>query len=378
MKNKTKLNVCVLFGGRSVEHDISIISAIQVINALNKSKYDIRTIYLTKDNKMLMSKAYNKLETFKNGKELIKGKEVTLCNIKEKAYIKQKRKKYLVDIFIPVVHGSGTEDGTISSFLDFYNATYITSNHVSSAISQNKTFTKDILRKKHIPTPRYISFTRNDSVDIIIKSVEQKLLYPVILKPNTLGSSIGVEIAYKKDELAYKLKDAFKYDDQIIIEEVVRNMREFNCACFKYNNKIYLSNVEEVSSANDILTFEDKYIDNVKTQNDKKRTIPACIHEELTNKIKDMTKEIYQILNHEGIVRIDYLYDNERKLLFFNEINTIPGSYAFYLFDQKALPFDIILDLVIKEALLKKQKDDKLIKKFSSNVLQNKNKILKK
>ena len=200
----------------------------------------------------------------------------------------------------------------------------------------------------------------------------------MILKPNTLGSSIGVEIAYKKDELAYKLKDAFKYDDQIIIEEVIRNMREFNCACFKYNNKIYLSNVEEVSSANDILTFEDKYIDNVKTQNDKKRTIPACIHEELTNKIKDMTKEIYQILNHEGIVRIDYLYDNERKLLFFNEINTIPGSYAFYLFDQKALPFDIILDLVIKEALLKKQKDDKLIKKFSSNVLQNKNKILKK
>ena len=150
MKNKTKLNVCILFGGRSVEHDISIISGIQVINALNKDKYQIKIIYITKDNKMLMSNAFAKLETFKNGKELQKGKEVTLCNIKDKTYIKQKKRKYQIDVFIPVLHGKGTEDGTISALLDFYNATYITSNHTASSISQDKTYTKDILRKKSI------------------------------------------------------------------------------------------------------------------------------------------------------------------------------------------------------------------------------------
>ena len=378
MKNKTKLNVCILFGGRSVEHDISIISGIQVINALNKDKYQIKIIYITKDNKMLMSNAFAKLETFKNGKELQKGKEVTLCNIKDKTYIKQRKRKYQIDVFIPVLHGKGTEDGTISALLDFYNATYITSNHTASSISQDKTYTKDILRKKHLPTPRYVHFTANDDYKDIIKTVEQKLLYPVIIKPNTLGSSIGIKIVYKKDELAYQLKDAFKYDDNIIIEEVIKNVREFNCACFKYNNKFYLSNIEEVTTKNDILTFEDKYIENIKTSTNNSRIIPAKISEELTNKIKDMTQDIYETLNHKGVVRIDYLYDNERKHLYFNEINTIPGSYAFYLFDSNSLTFEIILDLLIKEALINKQKEAHIIKQFVTNVLQNKNKILKK
>ncbi len=378
MKNKTKLNVCILFGGRSVEHDISIISGIQVINALNKDKYQIKIIYITKDNKMLMSNAFAKLETFKNGKELQKGKEVTLCNIKDKTYIKQRKRKYQIDVFIPVLHGKGTEDGTISALLDFYNATYITSNHTASSISQDKTYTKDILRKKHLPTPRYVHFTANDDYKDIIKTVEQKLLYPVIIKPNTLGSSIGIKIVYKKDELAYQLKDAFKYDDNIIIEEVIKNVREFNCACFKYNNKFYLSNIEEVTTKNDILTFDDKYIENIKTSSNNSRIIPAKISGELTNKIKDMTQDIYETLNHKGVVRIDYLYDNERKHLYFNEINTIPGSYAFYLFDSKSLTFEIILDLLIKEALLNKQKEAHIIKQFVTNVLQNKNKILKK
>ena len=141
---------------------------------------------------------------------------------------------------------------------------------------------------------------------------------------------------------------------------------------------MYLSNIEEVLTNNDILTFDDKYLKDIKLEQNKQRIIPAQIDAELEQKIKETTKDIYQILNHQGIIRIDYIYDINKKRLFFNEVNTIPGSLAFYLFDKNKLPFDIIIDMLIKEAILNKQKEKKLIKSFSSNVLNSKSKILKK
>lgn len=377
LKKKDKLSVCVMFGGRSTEHDISIISGLQVYNALNKDLYNVLVLYITKDNKMLIGSNLNKLNTYQTSK-FKKTKEVNIVNINNKTYIKEKYKKHLVDVFVPVFHGAGTEDGVISSILEFYDATYITSNVLSSSLSQDKAFTKDILRKFNIQSKRYIRFKESDKIEDIVKTINESLLFPVIIKPINLGSSIGINVVNNKEELKTKVEESFKYDSHIIVEEVVKNKKEYNCACFKYNNHLYISNIEEVSTNNDILTFEDKYLSDIKTTNNKKRIVPATISEELTNKIKTTTKTIYQILNHSGIIRIDYLYDSVKNKLYFNEVNTIPGSYAFYLFDKDKLPFDKILDMLIKEAILTKKQQNKKIRSFSSNILSKNNQILKK
>lgn len=371
-----KLNVCLMFGGKSCEHDISIISGIQVYNALDHDKYNVIVMYITKDNKMLIGKNLNKLQTYQTNN--FKTKEVNIANINNQTYLKTKHKKYLVDLFIPVFHGEGAEDGTIASLLDFYDATYITSNFLASSISQDKTVTKDILKKYYINSPRYLSFKETNKGEEIIKVINDKLIYPIIIKPSKLGSSIGIVVAKSKEETKQKITNAFLYGEQIIVEEVVKNKKEYNCACFKYNNHLYVSNIEEVLSSNEILTFEDKYLNDIKSDTNKQRIIPAKISEDLEEKIKEMTKNIYQILNHNGLIRIDYLYDSEKERLYFNEVNTIPGSFAFYLFDKDKLPFTLILDMLIKEALLNKQRKNKKIKVFESSVLNNKNKNLKK
>lgn len=376
MGKNSKLNVCVMFGGRSVEHDISIISGLQVYNALNKDKYDVTILYITKDNIMLTGKCLSDIKSYQNGTYYKKTKEVRITNAFFKTYLTTKFRKKQIDCFIPVVHGKGTEDGTISSLLDFYNATYITSNKTSSSIAQDKVFTKDILKKYHISTPRYMAFKKGNITDIT-SIINQKLNYPIIIKPSKLGSSIGIYKVDKEEDTPTYLNEAFKFDDKVIVEEVIIDKIEYNCACFKYNNHIYTSNIEEVHTSNDFLTFDDKYLDNVKS-NQNKRNINPLIDDALKEHIKSTTKDIYQILDFEGIIRVDYLYDYSKHRLYFNEVNTIPGSFAFYLFDKEKLSFDIILDILIKEALLNKQRKNKQINVFQTNVLKNNNKILKK
>ena len=156
-------------------------------------------------------------------------------------------------------------------------------------------------------------------------------------------------------------------------DKLIDNINEYNCACFRYNNKLYISLVEEVKTNNDFLTFSDKYIsENKKLKENESRIIPASISKELEDRIKEVTKDIYQILGFSGVIRIDYIYDKTKQKLFFNEVNTIPGSYAFYLYEKNNLSFDIMLDMLIKETIINKEKQKKLIKVFDSNILQNK------
>lgn len=365
-----KLNVCVMFGGKSTEHDISIISGLQVYNALNKDKYNVSIIYISKDNKMYIGNKLNTIETYKNNINYKYLKEVSLLNENNQTYIKHKNKTKIVDIFIPVFHGEGTEDGTISALLEFIGATYITSDITSSSIAQDKIFTKDILKKYHIQTPRYVTINKG-LVDY--KQISEKLRYPLIIKPARLGSSIGIEKALNEEELIEKIDKVFLYSNRLIIEELIDNINEYNCACFRYNNKLYTSLVEEVKTNNDFLTFSDKYIsENKKLKENESRIIPASISKELEDRIKEVTKDIYQILGFSGVIRIDYIYDKTKQKLFFNEVNTIPGSYAFYLYEKNNLSFDIMLDMLIKETIINKEKQKKLIKVFDSNILQNK------
>lgn len=378
-KSIKKLSVCLLFGGKSVEHDISILSGLQVYHALDKTKYDVHIVYITKNNIMLMGKSLDNIDTYKNEKYLSsKYKRVHIETIENKCYLVYKNAKTKIDIFIPIVHGEGTEDGTISAILEFYNATYINANLTSSAIAQDKIYTKNILEKYNIKTPKYIYIDTFTSLEENIKNIKEQMHFPLILKSARLGSSIGIEKVQEVDELKDKLTSLFMYSNRIIVEELLPNIKEYNCAAFKYNNNIYISNIEEVISNSDYLNFEEKYIKENKNKESSSRIIPAKILKILEDEIKALTLNIYKILDMNGVIRIDYIYDTKNNQLYFNEVNTIPGSLAFYLYQDKGIRFNILLDMLIKEALLSKINQSKYIKTFNSNVLNQKGKKISK
>lgn len=378
-KITNKLNICLMFGGKSVEHDISILSGLQVYHALDKSKYNIEVVYITKNNEMLIGKDLTNIKTYKTFDNNKKYRKIHIENINNKTYLVSKKIKKQIDVFIPVVHGEGVEDGTISAILEFNDSTYINTKMISSGIAQDKIFTKNILEKYQILTPKYIAINDSNKIEEHINNIKNKLSFPIIIKSARLGSSIGIEKVTNKDELEEKLKQVFKYSERIIVEELIENIKEYNCACFKYNDNIYISSIEEIKSNSEFLTFDEKYISKeIKTNDEKCRIIPANINKELEKQIKEKTKDIYQILDMNGVIRIDYIYDILKDVLYFNEINTIPGSLAFYLFENTEIKFNILLDMLIKEAILNKRKLDDKIKTFSSNVLSSKSNKLTK
>lgn len=376
MKNSHFLNLCVIIGGKSVEHEISLISGLQSILNIDKKKYNIHTLYLTKTNEMVYIKNLTTLVYFKDEKNTSKKTNCYFTKIKNKTYLVTKTKKIKIDCALPIVHGKNVEDGTIAAILEFYDIPYISSGILSSSLSQNKSLTKRLLKTYGVRMLPHIEISSiNDQKKI--NKILTNFKFPLIIKPNTLGSSIGIEIVNEKEELTEKLSKALKYDESLIVEGKLTNFTEYNIACYKEKNKQILSSIEEVTSKNEYLTFDDKYKDTgTKNKKENNRIIPADINEELLKEIHDTTNLIYKNLNFKGVIRIDYLFDKETNKLYFNEVNTIPGSLAFYLF--KDLEFKTMLDKLIKEAILTKANNDLLINSFKTNILDVKKLKMKK
>jgi D-alanine-D-alanine ligase len=210
-----------------------------------------------------------------------------------------------------------------------------------------------------------------------INKINETFNYPLIVKPTTLGSSVGIKTAHDKTELLEAIKQAKSYDNSVIIEEKLTNFTEYNIACFSYKGILNLSQIEEVKSNNEFLTFDDKYLDGgLKETTKENRIIPANIDESLEKEIHSFTKTIYKALNATGIIRIDYLFYKETNKLYFNEINTIPGSLAFYLY--KDYSFTALLDSLIKDAVYRFNINENLITSFDTNILNIKNLHMKK
>ena len=215
--------------------------------------------------------------------------------------------------------------------------------------------------------------TKQKKIDKLLNNFN----FPLIIKPSTLGSSIGIEIVNNIDELNISIDNALKYDKKIIIEEKLTNFVEYNMACYKSKGILYPSLVEEVKTTSSYLTFNDKYTSGgLKETSKENRTIPAPIDESLLNEITAYTKTIYNTLGFNGVIRIDYLYDLNTFKLYFNEVNTIPGSLAFYLY--KDYSFKELLNILIKEAQLNFNKEKELINSFNTNILQIKDLKMKK
>lgn len=348
------MRILVLFGGESVEHEISIISANQVMNALSVN-YTVIPVYISKENKLYYKKDLLDLDVYKNIDKITKRcNEITICKKGKKYFVKLnglKKKKYF-DIAFPVVHGKGMEDSTLLSYLKFKKIPVVADSLSFYALAQNKSLTKRVLNDLGIRNSKFVELRKND----VIKDID----FPVIVKPNNLGSSIGINKANNKDELNKAINEAFEFDHKVIVEEFLTNCKEYNISVVEKNGEIITSRIEEVVKDSEVLNYSQKYEDGnkVKGMASSKRVFPAEIDKKIKEEMEETAKKIYKHFEAKGVIRIDFLYNDK---LYVNEINSIPGSYSYYLWKGK-LDFVELLDTVIDSSKRDIFKDNKLIK----------------
>ncbi|NCA67435.1 MAG: ATP-grasp domain-containing protein [Clostridia bacterium] len=325
--------IAIFYGGRSYEHDISIITAIQAMTYIDNYKYRIIPVYM-KDGKLYAVKYPQKFMSYI---EFNGAKQYGFIN----GGLKRGIIKIAVDCALLCTHGGEGENGILEGVLEYYNIPHTAPDSAMSAVGMNKWISKAVFDKLGAAT---VPGALSEDIETI-----SKLGYPVIVKPVTLGSSIGIEIAHDESELNNALNIAKFYDDSIIVERVVADRMELNCAAFLNDGRIIVSAIEKPVTWQEYLTFGDKYNTSGKVRAEKE--LPAIISEELTNEVKNTTELIYKALKLCGVVRVDYLYSQKEKKLYINEINTIPGSLAYYLFSDNGLTFSKLIDLIIAEGI---------------------------
>ena len=317
--------ILIIFGGNSFEHYISCLSAKTILENIDRKKYEITTIGITKDNHWLIFNDDIDLLT----KDWTKGNTKEITNIIE--YLKT------FDKIFPIIHGNPEENGNIQGLFNIFDIPYIGSNLLGSIISYDKNLTKTICKEHNIPQVPYITITKNKSLKDI------NLDFPVIIKPAKCGSSIGINIANNIKELNKYIKIAFNYDNKVIIERFIK-ARELECAVLQ-NKRLMTSSVGEIKPINNFYDYESKY------EKDSELLIPAPIDKELEKQIQDLSQKIFTILELSDLARIDFLYDYNNDILYFNEVNTMPGftDISMYplLFKEKGISIkELITELI--------------------------------
>ena len=383
------IKVGVFFGGDSVEHEVSIISALQAMENIDEEKYEIIPIYISKDRHFYTGNALRDMETFKYFDSMKKYvKEITICR-KGKDIVLQKIKGLFgrsintIDVAFPVVHGKGVEDGSLSGYLETLGLPVVGPSVLGAALGQDKVVLKQVLEANNIKTPKYIWFYDYEyalNKDEIIKQIET-LNYPVIVKPANLGSTIGIGVAHNEEELKAKIDEAIEYEKKIIVEEMIPNLLELNCAvCGNYEYS-ETSLIAEMKMKHELLTFEDKYLGGGKSKGIKgspkmpnsmstsEFEIPAKISEDMEKQIYKISKQVFKVLNLKGVCRIDYLVNKKTNEIYVNEPNTIPGSLAFYLYKPKGKDYKTLTDEIIKSAIKDYKNEKRKTSSFTSNIL---------
>lgn len=381
-----KIKVGVIFGGESVEHEVSIISAIQAINNMDTSKYEIIPIYIAKDRTWYTGKMLADIEIYKD-MDLLKryAKKVTLCKRDNEYYLVNTKGLFRrdiaeIDVAFPIVHGTNVEDGTLQGYLDTIGIPYVGSRVLGAALGQDKVVMKQVFESEGIPVVPYTWFYDTEyysNKDDIEKKVK-KLGYPVIVKPANLGSSVGISIARDESEFENSIEEAIEYDTKVVVEKVIENMTEVNCSVLGDYQSQQVGVLEEVMGADEFLSYQDKYLGGGKTKGSKgmastNRIIPARISDDLTNDINETSRKVFRALNLSGVCRIDYLIDKKNDKFYVNEPNTIPGSLSFYLWEPTGKSYSELLDDMINIAIKDFKNRSSKIYSFDSNILGNYN-----
>lgn len=277
-------------------------------------------------------------------------------------------------VAMPVLHGTNGEDGIFEGLLETIGIPFAGCNTLSSANGMDKITMKMILRESGIPVVDYVWFTDHNWLsgkDAIIKEVEEKLGYPVIVKPANLGSSVGIGKASNRDELISAIDNAEKFSQRIIVEHMIENLKEINCSVLGDCDDHQSSVCEEPIKTGDFLSYEDKYMGGSKTtagmQASDKR-IPADLPEEMSERIRKMAGDTFRVLSCHGVSRVDVMVDEKDNSVYVNEINTIPGSLSFYLWEASGITFTSLMDRLIQLALKRKRSIEKKTFTYDSNI----------
>lgn len=373
MKEK-QLNLGIIFGGKSPEHEVSIITAFQAWPWINKKKYQPFLIYLNYDNQAFLCSSLKK----QNYQKFIEN------TIKEKAYVDfieggicfKKgffKKKIKLDVTLLLAHGGSGENGQIQGLLDFFDIPYTGSNLLTSAITMDKVLTKESFAKVGLKTLPYFwfeyqNFKKNQKK--IVKDIENKIEYPIFVKPARSGSSIGIDKVKNRKELIEAVEKAAIFDNKILIEESLEDAVDINCAVMGGSNPL-ISPCEQPLSDEQFLSFQEKYLKGNKNKGmaSLSRIIPAPIPEKKTLEIKNMAKIIFEEIILWGMSRIDFLYQKKTGKIYPNEINSIPGSLAFYLWQAKNIQPTQLIDKMVDLAIERKKQEKKIKYSFKSEIL---------
>jgi D-alanine-D-alanine ligase len=375
------LNIAVLFGGNSVEHEISIISAVQAMHAMDRSRYQVIPIYLSKEHRFYQGESLMDIEAYRDITKLLNEvdevmfkrhhKGIFLSSVKSKLF----KKDQSVDMVLPILHGTYSEDGTVVGFLETLGIPYVGSDVIASAIGQDKVFMKIAFEHAKLPIiPWFYGVEEDHQQDPqYFERQAQALGYPVIVKPARLGSSIGIKLVNSDTELHEALEVAFKYDRKCVIEKAIVDLREVNCSVLGDEHGLKASVLEEVAKQDEILSYEDKYQSGSKSKGmaSLNRIIPAKLSAQETLDIQQMAMKAFKLLNNRGVARIDFIIDQSQQKLYINEINTIPGSLSFYLWEKSGLSFQALLDALIQQGIDLQRTRAKRITSFETNVLSN-------
>ncbi|HNX15247.1 MAG TPA: D-alanine--D-alanine ligase family protein [Oscillospiraceae bacterium] len=374
-----KINLCVIMGGKSVEHEISVITAVQAIQSLDKEKYEIIPLYITKKSEFYTSPAMCEIDCFKDIPALLQNSERVAFVRKGDTVFLEGEKKGLkkpfcmnVDAAFPIVHGTNVEDGTLAGFLNLLDLPYCGCDVLSAANSMDKLITKDILKAKGIPVLDATDFyadrwaaERENLLDLI----EKNHRYPIIVKPVNLGSSVGVYKVKNREDLAAAIDDCFLLCSRVMIENAVENLREINCSVLGDVYEAAASPCEEPVGNDAILSYGDKYMSGQKGMSGQTRKLPADLPEGQTGLIQKYAVGAFKALGCAGVARVDFLTDAKTGEIYVNELNTIPGSLSFYLWEAAGLHYRELLDKIIALAFKRDRERKNLNFSFDTNIL---------
>lgn len=381
-----KTNVAVFFGGRSVEHEISVISALQAINAFNKEKYEIIPVYISKQGRWYTGPKLLDIRNYRNMEQLTAESEEVYMRPEYGDYnlykanpgggLFSKKNPVVAELHvaIPVLHGTHGEDGIFEGVLETIGIPFAGCDTLSSANGMDKITMKMILRSEDIPVVDYVWFTDHqwqEDRNGLMDKVEGKLGYPVIVKPANLGSSVGISKAADRKELGAAIDNACKFAERIIVEHMVERLKEINCSVLGDADEHVGSVCEEPIKSGDFLSYEDKYMGGTKTnagmQSSDKR-IPADLPVEVSERIRHIAGETFRVLSCHGVSRVDVMIDEKDGSIYVNEINTIPGSLSFYLWEASGISFDQLMDRLVQLALKRKRLQDRKTFTYDSNI----------
>jgi len=381
-----KIQIGLFFGGKSVEHEVSIITAIQAANNLNKDKYEVTYIYISRDGNLYTGEMLSDITNFRNISELI-SKSTRVIPVSNAngtvslfAYPFKWHAKPIaeIEVALPAVHGTNVEDGTLQGYLRTLGLPIVGCDVTASALGMDKYAQKTLYRDAGLPVLDAIKFSANEfrnNTKLTIERIEASISYPVVIKPLNLGSSVGVKLAGTRAELTDAIELAAEFSAVILAEKAIPNLREINCAVLGDRDSAKASECEEPIGSDEILSYEDKYIAGPKNSASKgmatlKRLLPAPITPEQKEKVKNYAIKAFLALGCSGVARIDFLMDKETEELYVNEINTIPGSLAFYLWEASGVKYSELLDELIALAYKRQREDAESNYTIETGILQ--------